>query len=198
MTKDTQRAADCNVGTSENCRYTLDDMRRFDELATRETVIRTRPYSQRQHLVGTERVVATSKGGSETYRFRADPVVAAKARLMEIRSKSPAIRVAKAGGDAVPQPPPPPRSRSASIRPIIPPKPTRVVPRTASMDPPQFHPRQTPIGGDPKHYSMANPPPPPSPRQISSRLPPQPRPDPKGPPNPPPPPPAPKRKYTQY
>ena len=201
MTKDPQRAIDCKVGTSEDCTYTLDDMKRFDMLAIEETVIKTRPYSQRQHYVGTERVMATSKGGSETYRFRADPVVAAKAKLMEIKSKPPAIRTASAGGNAVPQPPPAPlsRSRSATIR-LIPAnimaqRPTRSPPRTPSMGPPQFVPRQIPIGGNPKHYSMANPPPPPTPRQVSTRLPSQPRPKPKGSP---PPPPAPKRRFSQY
>jgi len=210
MLNDPQRATDCKVGITPDCKYTMADMTHFDKIATEISVPQTRPYSQRRNWVGTEKVVAKSRGGSETPRFRADPVVA-KMKLMERREKSrpPIHLIPKAGGNAeqmpkaggnaahrTPPKPPPARSRSAArLVPAaaLPPKPARTPPRTASMEPPQFIPRHLPIGANPKHYSMANPPPPPTPRQVSSRLPSQPRPKPKGSPSPPPPPPPPKR-----
>jgi len=214
MMNDPQRAKDCKVGDTPDCKYTMADMTNFDNLAKEASAPKTRPYSQRRYWVGTEKVRAKSSGGSQTPRFRADPVVA-KMRLMEQKEKSrPIVRLtSKAGGNAeqvpkasgnavhrTPPQPPPPRSRSAvrlkpaATLPTLPPRPARTPPRTPSMDyNAQFNTRQIPIGANPKHYSMANPPPPPTPRRLSSRLPDAPRPPPKGSPSPPPPPPPPRR-----
>jgi len=66
MLNDPQRAIDCKVGTTLGCKYKVEDMKCFDELAIADSIPKTRPYSQRRHWVGTEKVIAKSKGGSET------------------------------------------------------------------------------------------------------------------------------------
>ena len=48
MRNDPQRAIDCNVGDTRDCKYTFDDMTYFDKVAIQQAVIKTKPYTERE------------------------------------------------------------------------------------------------------------------------------------------------------
>jgi len=187
-----QGAIDCSVGDGTGNKCSWDDMAYFDEVAIQDSVIKTKPFVDREKFIGKDRVVATSTGGTGTLRVRADPNVVSKAKLMQRASKSPSIR---AGGDAVRATTH--RAASHSSYPsachALPPKPTRI----PSLERSQKDANRAPIGSDPMYFTPIMPPPPPA-RQMRSDMPPQSRPPPKQPPTPPSPPPAPKRNLSHY